>query len=114
MMWLDYLRQYSPEYRQILRETWARLDGVIREVTRDGGILDQYAGVIKKSWENNKQLWNPTDADLDRVVKDMKLDLDQHRQAITDNLDNELPNVLAPVTFMNGEALRITVSPPRP
>lgn len=109
MMWLDYLRQYSPEYRQILRETWARLDGVIREVTRDGGILDQYAGVIKKSWENNKQLWNPTDADLDRVVKDMKLDLDQHRQAITDNLDNELPNVLAPVTFMNGDSVYAVV-----
>jgi len=109
MLWLDYLRQYSPEYRQILRETWARLDNVIRDVTRDGGVLDRYVGEIKKSWENNRQLWNTTDADLDQVVKDMKEDMDLHRQAITDNLDNELPNVLAPVTFMDGDSVYAVV-----
>ena len=31
--------------------------------------------------------------------------MDLHRQAITDNLGNELPNVLAPVTFMNGDSV---------
>ncbi|MBR6706070.1 MAG: CotH kinase family protein [Clostridia bacterium] len=105
MIWLDYLRQYSPEYRQILRETWTKLDKVIAEVTRDGGILDQYAGTIKRSWENNKQLWNTTDADLDKIIGDMKEDLDLHRKAITANLDNELPNVLATVTFMDGDTV---------
>ncbi len=105
MIWLDYLRQYSPEYRRILRETWDRLDKAVAEVTRDGGILDQYMGAIRKSWENNRQLWNTTDADPDKIVGDMKKDLDLHRKAITANIDNELPNVLVPVTFMDGDTV---------
>ncbi|MBR4502121.1 MAG: CotH kinase family protein [Clostridia bacterium] len=109
MFWLDYLRQYSPEYQQILRETWTRLDQVIEEVARDGGVLDRYADRIKKSWENNKQLWNPTDKDLDQVIGAMKEDLNLHRKAVTANLDSELPNVLAEITFMNGDSVHAKV-----
>ena len=109
MLWLDYLRQYDEDFRQILRDTWAELDKVIQELTREGGILDQYGYEIRSSWENNKRLWNTTDADLAQVIRDMKKDFDLRRQAINDQLEYELTHVLAPVTFIDGDSVYAVV-----
>lgn len=54
MPWIDYLRAYDPAFRQILREEWAQLAPALEEIARDGGVIDRYAEMIRKSWEKNE------------------------------------------------------------
>ena len=57
MLWLDHLRAYEPKYQQLLRERWDVLDPIISELVKEGGVIDQLAKEIEKSWEDDQRRW---------------------------------------------------------
>ncbi|MCR4716508.1 MAG: CotH kinase family protein [Lachnospiraceae bacterium] len=40
--WIDALRENDPEFRKLMLERWKVFDKALTELTRDGGVLDQY------------------------------------------------------------------------
>ncbi len=58
MPWLSYLREYDPAYQQMLRDRWEVLDGILEEILRDGGVLDQYILELEKSAEDDEIRWD--------------------------------------------------------
>ncbi len=106
MLWLDHLRENNPEYQKILRETWERLDEILKEAEAEGGVLDRYKEEIRLSWEKDYALWHggaPQEDELDQVVENIRLNIRLRREAIERVIDTELNNVFANVRFADGE-----------
>ena len=102
MPWLDHLRANDPEYQRILRAAWDSLDEILKEVEKEGGVLDRYKEEIRLSWEKDYELRRgraPKDAELDRIVEDIRQNIRLRREAIEAIIDTELTNVFAEVTF---------------
>ena len=62
MPWLDHLRENDPEYRRLLLEKWEEFDAVLKDITREGGILDTYAAEIRNSWINDYDVYYSYDS----------------------------------------------------
>lgn len=106
MAWLDYLRQYSPEYQNLLRENWEKLNEICLEITREGGVIDRYRDEIRKSWEADREIWedeNTPDETLDELAENLRETIENRRRAISENLEKNLTNVFTTVTFKDGE-----------
>ena len=106
MAWLDYLRQYNPEYQDLLRENWDKLNEICLEITRDGGVIDRYREEIRKSWEADREIWadeNTPDETLDDLAENLRKTIENRRRAISENLEKNLTNVFTTVTFKDGE-----------
>ena len=105
MLWLDWLRGHSTEYQDQLREVWDEFDEVLKEITKDGGLMDRYSEQIRRSWENDQEAWEGlgTPGSLDERVGELKTVIDSRRQGIEKNIEKELANVYALVTFMDGD-----------
>ncbi len=58
--WTDQLRQ-RPEFAKQLKERWKRIDQLLDQVTRSGGLLDQWKKELKDSWEDDFALWGTYD-----------------------------------------------------
>ena len=102
MPWLDHLRGYEPEYQQVLRETWDKFDAVLQEITREGGVMDQYRDLMSASWAKNKERWPeymPGNS-YDETVDELRETIDLRRKAIAESVDTNLTNVFAHVTFI--------------
>ena len=102
MPWLDHLRENDPEYRRILREVWDELDGILQEVTREGGVLDRYAAEIRDSWMRDRELWSgevPDEKTFERTVEDLREMIELRRAAVAGVVDTELSNVYAKLSF---------------
>ena len=108
MPWLDRLRESDPEYQRILREAWAELDEILKEVEEEGGVLDRYAEEIRLSWEKDRELRTgeaPKEGEFARIVEDIRLNIRLRREAIEAVIGTELSNVFAEVTFADGEQI---------
>ncbi|MBR2002649.1 MAG: CotH kinase family protein, partial [Thermoguttaceae bacterium] len=106
MAWLDYLRQYNPEYQDLLRENWDKLNEICLEITRDGGVIDRYRDEIRKSWEADREIWTDEtepDTTLDELAENLRETIENRRRAISENLEKNLTNVFTTVTFKDGE-----------
>ncbi len=106
MIWLDHLRAYNPEYQQILKERWQKLDGIIEEVIRTGGMLDTWADEIEASRTADDQRWPMPDENGGTVeinfresVEQLRSWMSTRREWINRNIDTELTHVYNTVTF---------------
>ena len=116
MPWLDHLRAYEPEYQKVLRDEWDRLDKILKDVTKKGGVLDSYAAEIRSSWKNDsvayKRLYgseNPTyeeaDKEFTEAVEKLRTYIDSRRIAIENSIDSDLYKVYCKVTFRDGDEI---------
>ncbi len=106
MAWLDYLRQYNPEYQELLRENWDKLNEICLDITREGGVIDRYRDEIRKSWEADQEIWadeNEPDMTLDERAENLRETIENRRRSISENLEKNLTNVFTTVTFKDGE-----------
>ncbi len=116
MIWLDHMRAFNPEYQALLRERWAVLDGIIDEMTEDGGIIDQYAEEIARSYEDDQKRWMITDDSGEAIRRDLREETErlkdwmkQRQNWINTHIDDELYHVYNTVTFtVDGEPYRST------
>lgn len=105
MPWLTYLREYDPEYRQMLRERWEVLDGILNDILKDGGILDRYVKEQEKSAEDDEILWGSCpQAHRDRYSFEKETELVRtwltERQAwVNSNIDEKLNHAYVTITF---------------
>lgn len=57
MLWIDYLRENDPQFASLLKERWAFLNEKLQEMTRDGGIIEQYEAEVRASREADFEIW---------------------------------------------------------
>ena len=106
-MWASLLRQ-DPEFVELLKERWQVLDGVLEELTREGGLLDLYIEEMSESWEADRERWpqdKPTDWDDEsyvETIEELRSHINARRAWINANLD-KLLTVYHRVTFKDGE-----------
>ena len=109
MPWLDHLRESDPVYQRALLEAWGEMDAVVSDITRAGGVLDQYAEALRDSWEKNRQRWLADElgenATIDDQVAALRAFFESRRAAITANLDALLTKVHCTITFMDGDTV---------
>ena len=54
---MDEMRK-KPEFREVLKERWQVIDGVLEELVQDGGALDRTAAIIRNSWYRDEAKWH--------------------------------------------------------
>ncbi len=94
-----YLSIDPKEYQSVLESSdhsYRAQGGSIR-ITIPEGYVSEY-GAFDASFADRELA-------LDYIVSAMKEDLELHRQAVAEHLDEELPRALAPVTFMDGDSV---------
>ena len=99
MSWLDHLRGYDPEYRELLSEVWQDYDLILEEIVCDGGVLDQYSDEIRKSWLRNNELWHISENGpecFDSEVTLIKQYINHRRDQISLSIDESLEDVSEP------------------
>lgn len=110
----------DPEYVEAMKESWKEVDAKLEELTKDGGIIDQYYDEIKTSAYYNYERWNYSLLDaisreegnnslLDFEIEDnydFKAEIDylkdwinRRREWINENFD-DFDNIVSRATFM--------------
>ena len=110
----------DPEYVEAMKESWKEVDAKLEELTKDGGIIDQYYDEIKTSAYYNYERWNYSLLDaisreegnnslLDFELEDnydfkaeieyLKDWINRRREWINDNFD-DFDNIVSRATFM--------------
>lgn len=108
--WLDHMREYDPEYRKLLRSTWDDVKRITNDLTKAGGVLDQYAQETKASWEMDRKLWKSNEpADFDETIEEMRGIIKGRSDAIAESVDEEIGKVYVTVTFMDGDEVLKTM-----
>ena len=103
--WLDELRANDPAYLKVLLERWEKMDGIIQEMAKDGGVIDRMASEIQSSWKVDADKWGEWISskkpltDLDTEVRDLKEFFNSRREYINSNLD-EVSRVYYSVSFV--------------
>ena len=94
--WTDALREKDPLFVDLLKDRWndpdTGMDKRLREITDQGGIIDQYMSVLSDSWTANNELMNRLHGDK---ITNYAYDTDwlrtwiiNRRKWINDNLDS--------------------------
>ncbi|MBQ7707300.1 MAG: CotH kinase family protein [Lachnospiraceae bacterium] len=110
----------DPEYVEAMKESWKEVDAKLEELTKDGGIIDQYYDEIKTSAYYNYERWNYSLLDaisreegnnslLDFELEDnydfkaeieyLKDWINRRREWINENFD-DFDNIVSRATFM--------------
>ena len=106
MAWLDHLRAYDPAYQQLLKDTWQEYREILEEITRDGGILDQYGEEIRASWEKDSELYGAEGTTSFDAEKELIRDfINTRRKEIDEQLDDILTKIFTDVSFYDGDTL---------
>ncbi len=131
IVWLDELRDRDPLFIELLKERWQDpengIDAGLAEITREGGVLDQYRDEIRASWAADYLLLigaeeEDTDpsAGLAEEIELIRTRIEGRRAWISDHLD-ELDQVYFKITYMTGDEVystcrahgnRVIVNPP--
>ncbi|MBR3235748.1 MAG: CotH kinase family protein [Atopobiaceae bacterium] len=105
--WIARLRQ-DPAFVELLKRRWEVLDGILEQVTTEGGLLDRYLAEMAQSWEGNHQRW-PKEETTDwsggsyaEAIEELRAHIDARRAWINANLD-QLPTAYHTITFMDGD-----------
>ena len=104
MLWLDHLRSFDADYQKLLLERWEVLDGIARDLTREGGYIDRVAGEIAQSYAADRELWGKPPVVLKKVgdlaeeTEDLKAFINSRRQYINSHL-SDLSKARAVATF---------------
>ncbi len=96
--WLDYLRENDDNFRRLLIDRWAALDGIITDIVKDGGVLDAYMAEIKNSWEDNAPFSENPYTEFDVEMESLRSWMKNRQEWINGNLDL-IGKVHSTVTF---------------
>lgn len=116
-LWLNRLRAYDPEYQQTLFDTWDRLDRIITDIVKEGGVLDKYAQELYASEQDNEKRWGIKESyaemdmefDYDKSIEELRDWLTERRQWVRDNINDELTKARFRVTYeSDGEAIYVS------
>ncbi|MBR4622749.1 MAG: CotH kinase family protein [Ruminococcus sp.] len=110
-LWLNRLRAYNAEYQQILFETWDRLDGIITDIVKEGGVLDAYADELRASEEDNEKRWEIKERyaemgmefDYGQQIEELRSWLLERQQWVRENVQDELTKARFRVTYKSGD-----------
>ena len=103
--WLDELRANDPVYQAVLIERWQVMDGILEEMTKDGGVIDRMAAEIQDSWQADADKWGEWITaqkpltDLDTEVRDLKEFFNNRREFFNSHL-SEISHVYYNVSFV--------------
>lgn len=125
MPWFNRMRSDS-EFTDLLKEDWKTLDSLLTEVTKEGGLIDQYYDETKTSWKYDHEKWGAygeggwgdyyggEEPETNDTVRTYKEEVDQlrawiegRREAVIENVDSLTP-VPHNVTFMIGDQVVAT------
>ena len=110
MLWIDQLRYKDRLFCDLLKERWNGLDEpgmnqFLKEITRDGGWLDQMKEQLRSSWNRNHELWympdpegNKEETDLDSAIEKLRTWIEKRRLWVCDHLD-QVGDVYYTVTY---------------
>ena len=116
MEWLDYLRANDPTFQAALKEEWQKLDPIITDIVKDGGVLDAYESEIAASWEDNFALWKHNDfrkdpTTLEDAVEEIRTFVTARQRWVNENIDEKIGKVYFTVTYIvDDEVLRTEVN----
>ena len=104
--WAQILRQ-DPQYVDLLKERWDKLDSILENVTKEGGILDGYLAEMQQSWDADFAIWERGDPrwksdTFERAIEELRTHIEARRAWINNNLD-KLQTKFYYLTFMDGE-----------
>ena len=110
-LWLNRLRAYNAEYQQILFDTWDRLDGIITDIIKDGGVLDTYVDELRASEQDNEKRYGikekyaemEMEFSYDKQIEDLRDWLAERQQWVRDNVQEELTKARFRVTYKSGD-----------
>lgn len=98
--WLDRMKT-DPEFIEELKAEWPAIDAKLEEMTKSGGILDQYYEEQKIADIYNLEVWGYTFdnlGDYSKEIEFLRKWIDQRRQWINENLD-QLDHLVCHVSF---------------
>ena len=94
MVWIDQLREKDPYFIELLKQRFEVLNKKLEELTKDGGIIDQYRDEVKLSRVADEKVRNPEYWDEKTVseeyasrIERFKNVIDTRRKWMADNLD---------------------------
>lgn len=106
--WLDKLRTSDETFVQLLKDEWTnKLDGIIEELVKPGGQLDQYKERQRDAWDDDCELWHEDEGlDYDEVFEEFRSLLVERRKWFNENLD-DIGKVYYTVSFVdNGKVVK--------
>ena len=91
-LWLNRLRTYNKEYQDILLEKWKKLDTIVDDIIKEGGVLDRYKAELSASEHDDAIRWNIAEKreyefSYDNDVEELREWLKERQQWINKNLD---------------------------
>ena len=113
MVWFDRLKD-DPAFIKAVKDRWPAFKEELTEITKEGGILDQYYEEQKASQENNLDLWGHHRSPM----TDYRSEVEQLRTWIRDRVAwieanfDALDDLLCDVTFMaDGQVVEVRRMP---
>ena len=104
MPWIDDLRAKDPMFVEIIKEEWAKLDPALTELTKSGGIIDQYREEVRAAYAADPIFAEIEDADIDKQTEGLSRWTDARHEWFAENED-KFGAVYATVTYVaDGEA----------
>ena len=106
--WLDKLRTSDETFVQLLKDEWTnKLDGIIEELVKPGGQLDQYKERQRDAWDDDCELWHEDEGlDYDEVFEEFRSLLVDRRNWFNEHLD-DIGKVYFTVSFVdNGKVVK--------
>ena len=110
MPWPERLRS-DPEFVELLKERWTKLDGILENITKDGGLIDQYIAELSTSWDANNERWNASGRDSDwdnnsckNALNELRSHFETRRAWINAHLD-DIKTTFRTITFMDGDVV---------
>ena len=109
--WLTHLREYDPDYQQILKDRWKVLDPIITDVLKEGGVLDRYIIEQRNSAKDDNALWGSSYSfnklsGFEQEVEFLRTWLKERQAWINANIDTKLTHAYVTVTFKSdGEVI---------
>ena len=125
MPWFDRMRS-DTVFADLLKEDWTTLDSLLTDVTKEGGLLDQYYDETKTSWKYDHEkwgaygeegwgdYWDGESSESSNAPRTYQEEVDQlrawiegRREAVIDCLDSLSP-IPHTLTFMIGDQVVAT------
>ena len=87
MLWIDELRAKAPEFVRIIEKEWAKMDPALTQLTKSGGILDQYRNEIRGAYNSDPEIADMDENDLEVNTDDLRRWIDARHKWMRDNID---------------------------
>jgi len=109
MLWVDELRSKDPEFNELIKQEWQKMDEALGELTESGSILDQYKEELRASYKMNSELYEipGENMDIDYNFNGLRKWINARREWFNKNID-KVGNIFATVTYIaDGETVYV-------